>query len=98
MRKIEEQMLSAWYGEKEFSSTNTFIIITRQKVMELYLHHNLIAKKDLKTRKVEITNAGWPSNTTKSRLNCLPYVHIQQKNFEWFLDDKPWDGNWIEIK
>jgi len=44
-----------------------------------------------------ITNAGWQSNTTKERLNGLSGVSIYQKNFQWFLNGKPWNGDWITV-
>ena len=47
---------------------------------------------------IQSTNCGWFSNTTKERLNGLPNVNIYQKNFEWFLNGKKWDGNLIDIK
>ena len=46
---------------------------------------------------LSITNCGWFSNTTKERLNGLPNVSIQQKNFIWYLNGNEWNGNLINI-
>ena len=45
----------------------------------------------------QIINAGWFSNTTKERLNALPNVHITQKNWVWYLNEKEWNGELIDI-
>jgi hypothetical protein len=37
------------------------------------------------------------TNTTKERLNGLTGVNIYQTNFQVFLNDKAWDGDWIRI-
>ena len=37
------------------------------------------------------------SNTTKERLNGLPGVSIQVKRGVTYLNNKIWDGDWIEI-
>ena len=62
----------------------------------LYLHDNAIAKFDENGR-LWITNAGWKSNTTKERLNGIPGVSIYQKDFTWYLNDEPWNGDWVRI-
>ena len=49
-------------------------------------------------RTLSITDCGWQSVTTKERLNGIPNVQIQQRNFEWFLNGKEWNGNLIDIK
>ena len=32
--------------------------------------------------------------TTKDRLNALPHVRIRQTNYQWYLNDEAWDGDW----
>lgn len=61
----------------------------------LKLHGNTIA--ELSADGLFITSAGWKTPTTKERLNGLPGVHIQQKNFQWFLNGEIWDGGFIRI-
>lgn len=44
-----------------------------------------------------ITNAGYPTNTTKNHLNLLPNVSIFQRKRVWYLNDHPWDGEWVRV-
>jgi len=100
MRKITKEASWAFRTEKPFKRGNTEVKVsstTEGNTTELYLHGNLIARKHPKTG-VEITNAGYFTNTTKERLNGLPHVHIQQKNFEWFLNGELWDGKWKNMR
>jgi len=46
---------------------------------------------------LSVSNAGWASNTTKERLNGLPHVRVQQKNWNWFLNGVEWDGAWTRV-
>lgn len=99
MRKITEDAVEAFENDKPFKRSNTEVKTGLNTC--LYLHDNLIAKKD---NGLWITNANWMSNTTKERLNGLEGVHIVQRNYKWFLRDKDnkcsfneWDGNWKKI-
>ena len=51
----------------------------------------------LKDGELHITSAGWQTNTTKERLNGIPGVRIQQRNWTWYLNDKKWNGEWTKI-
>lgn len=64
-----------------------------------YLHGNKIAewRENTGIDSLWITSAGWKSATTKERLNGLNGVSITQKDFEWYLNGKKWDGQWIRI-
>jgi len=62
----------------------------------LKLHGNTIATIDA-LGVMSISNAGWASNTTKERLNGLPNVRVNQKNWSWFLNGNEWDGSWKRI-
>lgn len=100
MRKITEQAVSAFNNDRNFKSGNTEVITATSPngnttETRMLLHGNLIATK--LNGKLEISNAGWESNTTKERLNGLPGVSIHQKNFEWFLNGEAWDGSWKTI-
>ena len=66
----------------------------------LFLHGNKIATwndNGYEPDTFSITNAGWPSVTTRERLNGLPGVHATQKNYEQILNGEPWGGQWVEI-
>lgn len=106
MRKITQESIAAFNSHFTFKKGNTAVSTgfgthsltgdIRGRVTVLSLHGNHIAINI--ANRLFITNAGWTSNTTKERLNGLPGVQIHQKNFEWFLNGKPWDGSIIEIK
>lgn len=105
MRKITQESVNAFMNGLPFKKANSEVqVIATEKgvpcLLHLLLHGNIIAIRNTnkRTEKLEITNCGWESNTTKERLNGLPNVSIYQKNFVWFLNDKEWDGKLIEIK
>ena len=97
MRQITKQSINAFLNASTFSKQN-MIVEVLPNVTILKLHNNPIAYlyNDPKNT-LSITNAGWQSNTTKERLNALPNVSIQQKNFVWYLNGKEWNGNLIDI-
>jgi len=97
MKKITEQSINAFLNAENFNKANTSVEVL-PNVTILKLHNNPIAfKYNDPNETLSITNCGWFSNTTKERLNGLPNVKINQKNFEWFLNGKQWDGKLIDI-
>ena len=97
MKKITEESISAFLNARNFNKANTSVEVL-PNVTILKLHNNPIAFRYNDSNKtLSITNCGWFSNTTKERLNGLPNVQINQKNFEWFLNGKQWDGKLIDI-
>lgn len=98
MRKITIDAVNAFMDNKEFSRSNTEVVVDNSiGATFLYLHNNKIASKCHTTNKIEISNAGWFSVTTKERLNGLPNVSIRQKDYKWYLNGNRWYGKWIEI-
>ena len=97
MRKITIDSINAFLNARKFNRQNMSVEVL-PNVTILKLHNNAIAYKYNDPKKtLSITHCGWFSNTTKERLNGLPNVNIYQKNFEWFLNGKEWDGNLINI-
>ena len=97
MRQITKQSINAFLNASTFSKQNMTVEVL-PNVTILKLHNNPIAYLYNDPEKtLSITNAGWQSNTTKERLNALPNVSIQQKNFVWYLNGKEWNGNLIDI-
>ena len=92
MRKITKEIVSAFMNHETKKIGNS-----RTDGTTLYLHDNAIAKWDAEGR-LWVTNAGWKSTTTKERLNGIPGVSIYQKNYTWYLNDRPWDGSWTEVR
>ena len=97
MRKITEESTKAFLNAKKFNKQNMSVVVL-PNVTILKLHGNEIAYQYNDPQKtLSITNCGWFTVTTKERLNALPNVNIQQKNFVWFLNGNEWDGNKIDI-
>lgn len=94
MRQITQESVQAFLAHKTFKKGNMQVTV-HNDITTLKLHGNTIAV--LEGAKLSITNAGWQSNTTKERLNGLPNVSINQKNWVWYLNGKVWDGKWIEV-
>ena len=98
MRQITKDSINAFMNAKKFNRQNMQVEVL-PNVTILYLHNNPIAYRyNNPERTLTISNCGWFSNTTKERLNALPNVHIQQRNFVWYLNGKKWDGRKTDIK
>ena len=96
MRKITRESIDAFNSNETFSKANTTVTVSDTTTV-LLLHGNSIAYKDIATGKVEITNCGWDTTTTKERLNGLDEVEIRQRQGQWYLNGDLWDGNLIQI-
>ncbi len=90
MKNITKKIVGAFNSGLAARSGNT-----KSTGNELFLFDNLIARRV--NGKIEVRNAGWFSNTTKERLNGVSGVSVCQKNFDWFLNGKKWDGSWIGV-
>jgi hypothetical protein len=81
MRVIEKNMVTAVRSRTGWKRGNTEVRVngsdpTGQPVSGVYLFGNLIAKITYQSQtsrviKVEVTLAGWPTPTTRSRLNAI---------------------------
>lgn len=103
-RKITKESVEAFLAGRKFNKGNMSVdLAEHDKLVVLKLHGNPIARRDLATGKLEITNAGWPTVTTRERLNGLPGVRVWQAKHVQYLAtfDSPsgieWDGNWIAV-
>lgn len=98
MRKITKESIDAFMNAKSFRKSNMEVEV-KANVTILRLHGNAIAYLyNNPDRTLSISNCGWFSNTTKERLNALPNVSINQKNWKWYLNGQEWDGKLIDIK
>jgi hypothetical protein len=95
MKKITQKAVSSFLAQKNFKESNTEVQVLGF-TSYLLLHNNNIAILT-GINELYITNCGWFSNTTKERLNALPNVRIQQKNFKWYLNGKEWNGELIKV-
>jgi len=94
MKKIISESLHAFYHGKDFKKSNMQVEINEGGA-SMYQHGNLIAVKHANTGRIDISNAGWTSSTSKERLNAIitsaPGARFQrlfQKDFEWFIERK----------
>tara|TARA_R110000823_G_scaffold295240_1_gene414280 strand:- start:266 stop:568 length:303 start_codon:yes stop_codon:yes gene_type:complete len=98
MRQITKDSINAFLNADKFTKQNMAVEVL-PNVTILKLHNNPIAYLYNDPQKtLSISNCGWFSNTTKERLNALPNVYIQQKDFKWYLNGIQWDGNLTNIK
>jgi hypothetical protein len=96
-RKITTDAAHAFMIAREnFKRDNTTVSLEPEFVV-MRLHGNTIARRRIGSNAIQITNAGWMSNTTKERLNGIPGVSICQKKGQWFLNGNVWDGEWITV-
>lgn len=97
MRKITEDAIHSFMNAQKFRRGNTEVEVL-PNVTILKLFGNEIAfRYNNPERTLSITDAGWPTVTTKERLNALPSVSIRQKDFQWYLNGQEWDGNLIDL-
>jgi hypothetical protein len=97
MRKITEESVDAFMNARKFKKSNMEIEVL-PNVTVMRLHGNPIAfRYNDPNRTLSITDAGWSTNTTKERLNGIPNVSIQQKNWEWYLNGEKWNGHMIDV-
>ena len=101
MRKIESLMLDAVRSGREMRRDNTSVEHERGRAL-VRLHGHLIGVVS-PNGELTISNCGYETATTKSRLNALlrllPGCHgIYQHRFQWFLDGEQWDGEPTTLK
>jgi hypothetical protein len=95
MRKITQDAVGKFLSKETFSKSN-MKVEESYGIWKLKLHNNTIATID-ELGVLSVSNAGWASNTTRERLNGLPNVHVKQKNWNWYLNGKEWNGEWTRI-
>lgn len=98
MKKITQEAVSAFMNARPFRKQNMTIEV-QPNVTIMRLHGNPIAYRyNDPERTLAISNCGWATNTTKERLNAIPRVRINQKNWQWYLNGEAWDGKLIDVK
>ena len=102
MRQITIDAIRAFRNHQKFKRDNTEVKIVPvdenydwMGATLLVLHGYMIATRNING--LYITNAGYQTNVTKERLNGLPNVHIVQRDFQWFLNGEPWDGQYVKV-
>jgi hypothetical protein len=96
MRKITELSAEAFESNTSFRSGNTVVSVSNETV-ELKLHGNVIARKDIVSGQLSIATCGWNTNTTRERLNGLSGVRVYQSKGILHLNGTPWNGKSIVL-
>lgn len=101
MRKIEEAMLQAITYRERFTRDNTNVTKVVDGCQTIYLHGHPIATINHNACELSISDCGWQTVTTKSRLNAIlnhfNLANISQKAFVWYRGGCEW-GNKELIK
>lgn len=98
MKQITKKAIEKFLNGEKFKSSNTEVeVLPNVTILKLFGNKIAYLYNDPE-RTLSITNCGYETNTTKERLNGLPNVHIQQKNFQWYLNGEKWNGELIDIK
>jgi|TARA_R110000765_G_scaffold60380_1_gene116845 hypothetical protein len=97
MRNITIESINAFLSAKKFKKSNMQVEVLPNVTVLKYQGNEIAYRYNDPKKTLSITNCGWFSNTTKERLNGLPNVSIQQKNFIWYLNGNEWNGNLINI-
>jgi hypothetical protein len=95
MRKIEHEMITAIKEKRCWGNSNTEVVVNSSKYIEnykeevlIFLHGNLIATI-IPNSEVTISDCGYQTATTKSRLNAILWelakARIYSKNSIWYL-------------
>ena len=97
MKKITRDSVDAFMNARPFRKDNTEVTVLDNLTILKLFGNEIAYRYNDPERTLSITNAGWFSNTTKEWLNGIPNVRIHQKNFNWYLNDKEWDGRLIDV-
>ena len=107
MRQITQNAASAFIASQPFASGNTMVTVEPDNnavLTKMFLHGNLIARKRSDSENVQTTLAGWPTPTTRERLNGLLhcygfYGRYQQKNRSQLFDGRLINdcNQWINV-
>jgi hypothetical protein len=111
MRKIEARMIQSiqhlanWPGfdGRYLKCNNTevwqdAVTFNQDRIIKVKLHGHTIAQFYPEANCFVLSDCGWQTVTTKSRLNALirafsPYSDgISQRKFEWYLGGKEWES------
>jgi len=90
MRMSTAEATTAFWNYRKYHNGNTSVHVGDDGAI-LMLHGHVIAIKNYDGT-LQVTHAGWPTMTTKERLNGLPGVGIHQEAGIWYLNGEEWDG------
>tara|TARA_B100002019_G_scaffold185723_1_gene160404 strand:- start:87 stop:413 length:327 start_codon:yes stop_codon:yes gene_type:complete len=108
MRKISKEASEAFWGDRNFKKSNTEVAVFETDVF-FYLHGHLIARRSrVFGDTLGINHCGWPTVTTKERLNAILNVggyreRVYQKDYSWYISkdlekDVPMFRGWNTVR
>tara|TARA_R110002126_G_scaffold19941_1_gene74485 strand:+ start:600 stop:914 length:315 start_codon:yes stop_codon:yes gene_type:complete len=103
MRQITKESVKAFMNAEKFSKSNMLVEVLPNVTILKYHGNSIAYKYNNPKQTISITNCGWETTTTKERLNGvielagLNIGKIYQKNWQWYLDGKEWNGNTIDL-
>ena len=104
MKKIDKESAKAFMEARKFKTSNTEVVVL-PNVTVLKLFGNEIAYRyNCPDKILSITNCGWKTKTTKSRLNAI-LIHYDSVKFQrqkkWYLNlgdsEFEWDGELLDV-
>ena len=103
MRKIEEEMITAFQEKKTWTKDNTRVLAVSfdfRNTIVNYVYITLFGYRIIQLtddRKLLVLDAGYRTKTTKSRLNAILSLYdlgkISSKNYQWYFNDEEWTGS-----
>jgi len=103
MRQITRESVRAFLNGEKFNKSNMNVTVEPNVTILKYQGNAIAYKYNDPNKTISITNCGWESNTTKERLNGiidlsgLNIGKIYQKNWQWYLNGKEWNGELTDL-
>jgi hypothetical protein len=99
MRKIEKEMCAAIKARKEcWQKDNTWVYCRGNRII-VRLHGNMIAEIRTDLKAVHYSHCGWPTVTTKSRLNAIANLlgtpGFCQRKGQWYFGFELFHGEGV---
>lgn len=105
MARITEDAAEAFMRTRPFSRGNTVVEVVKaadRTVVTMILWGNPIARRTKRAggETLEVCTQGHETRTTKDRLNAIDGVSVEQRDFDWYLNNRRWDdtSNWTEVR
>jgi hypothetical protein len=95
MRKITEESVNAFYGNKRFKKRNMEVYVGEFSTQLRLFGHTIAILND--NGVLEITTCGYNTNTTRERLSALKDVTVRTKLGQLYLNGEKWDGKLITV-
>jgi hypothetical protein len=106
MRKVESNMIAAVKARKDLRCGNTVVEQGDNGYAEIRLFGERIARLNYINGLIELSDCGYRTATTKSRLNAILHSFtntgggqgIYQQRFKWFWKGgQEWDGGAVAL-